>query len=411
MNEAAQEPASGDFRFLLGCMLGSQMLGTMATTTLPAVAPEVTASFGISSALIGYQFSLMAASMMCAFLFGGNFSARWGACRVNQAGLALVALSCIVATGPHVAFFFLSAIGLGLGYGMLTPSSSHLLMRFVPAERRNLLFSVKHSGVPLGGAAAALIAPAVATAFGWRWSLAVNVVLICVLIALLQRRRAEWDDDRQPAPTATFNPFEGVLLVWRHRGLRLLAIAGACLVVPQTCISTFTVVLFAEEMGYTLVAAGLVLTASQVAGAVGRIFWGWLADVTRDCYWVLAVLAAVMVAAALVCLAITPAWPIALAVVLFLVYGFTATGWNGAYLAQIARIAPAHEVSRATGGTLFFTCIGTLLGPVLMANTYAVAGSYSAAFGFLCIPTAAGLACLLIARSRSLAAVRQQRRV
>ena len=57
------------------------------------------------------------------------------------------------------------------------------------------------------------------------------------------------------------------------------------------------------------------------------------------------------------------------------------------------------------------TCIGTLLGPIALANAYAVTGSYSAAFGLLSIPTAAGLASLLAARSASLTAIRQQRGV
>ena len=165
---AADEPADRDFVRLLGYALGAQAIGTMATVTLPAVAPEVAASFGVPSSLIGYQVSLLAAAMLVSLVFGGNLSNRWGATRVQQVGLALLVAGCIIATGPHVAFFFVSAVSLGLGYGLLTPSASHLLMRFTPASRRNLLFSLKQTGVPFGGIGAALMAPAVATAFGWR---------------------------------------------------------------------------------------------------------------------------------------------------------------------------------------------------------------------------------------------------
>ena len=66
---------------------------------------------------------------------------------------------------------FGSALALGLGYGLLTPSASHLLARFAPAERRNLIFSLKQTGVPFGGIGAALITPAIAVTFGWRWAL------------------------------------------------------------------------------------------------------------------------------------------------------------------------------------------------------------------------------------------------
>ena len=294
-----EEPPDRGFAYLLACTLGGQATGTMATMTLPAVAPAVAASLAVPSSFIGYQISLLAGAMLFSLVFGGNLSTRWGACRVQQVGLALLVAGCIVATGPHVGFFFASAICLGLGYGLMTPSASHLLMRFTPANRRNLLFSVKQTGVPLGGIGAALIAPAVATAFGWRWSLAVSAILMVVVIVLLERRRARWDDDRDAASPAVVNPLGSIVMIWRHRALRYLSIAGACLVVPQFAISTFTVVLFVEEIGYTLVAAGLVLTASQVAGVAGRVFWGWLADVTNNCYTALSMLSGVMLAASL----------------------------------------------------------------------------------------------------------------
>ena len=384
---------------LLSLTLAGQATGTMATTMLPAVAPAVAASLGVPSSLIGYQISLLAAAMLFSLVFGGNLSTRWGACRVQQVALSLLMAGCIVAMGPHVSFFFLSAIFLGLGYGLLTPSGSHLLMRFTPANRRNLLFSVKQTGVPVGGFVSAIIAPLVATAFGWRWSLAICALSLFVLIAFLQRHRAQWDDDRKPDSPVVINPLSGITIIWRHRALRYLSVAGACLVVPQIGITTFTVVLFAEQMGYSLVAAGVVLSASHVAGVAGRVFWGWVADMTRNCYTVLSVLTAVMLAASLLCFAITPGWPIVVSCALFFVLGATASGWTGAFLAEVARQAPPDSVSRATGGSLFFVNTGKLIGPIALANAYAFSGSYAAAFGLLAIPSAAALVCLLAART------------
>lgn len=396
---ANPESTSDGFMVLLVTTLFGQATGTMATMTLPAVAPAVASSFGVPSSLIGYQISLLAAAMLFSLVLGGNLSARWGACRVHQVGLALLVSGCIVATGPHIAFFFVSAIGLGLGYGLLTPSASHLLMRFTPRERRNLLFSVKQTGVPLGGIGAALIAPAVATAFGWRWALAVSAVMMSILIVVLQRRRALWDDDRRPETPLAMNPLGGIVMIWKHRALRYLSLSGACLVVPQFAISTFTVILFVEEMGYTLVAAGLVLTASQVAGVAGRIFWGWLADATGNCYTVLSALSVVMLATSLLCFALSPEWPIVLACALFFIFGSTASGWNGAFLAEVARLMPRHDVSKATGGSLFFVNIGKMLGPILVANAYVLSGSYVTAFGLLAVTAAAALICLLMVRA------------
>jgi MFS family permease len=396
-NPAGETPG---FAYFLGVLLAGQTLGTMATMILPAVAPKVAETYGVHSSLIGYQISLLAVAMLVSLVFGGNLSVRWGACRTTQVGLSLLIAGCLIATAPHIVFFFLSAIGLGLGYGMITPSASHLLMRFTPAKRRNLIFSVKQSGVPLGGIGAAMITPSVALAFGWQWALLGNALMMLVLIGLLQRGRAYWDDDRQPQAKMVSNPFGGIATIWNHPALRLMSIAGGCFVIVQICMSTFTVVLFAEEMHLGLVQAGLILTASQVGGVIGRMFWGWIADLVRDCYAVLSVLAAVMLAASLLCLVITPSWPMLASCALFFVFGSTASGWNGAYLAEVARLSPREAVSRATGGSLFFVNVGKMIGPIAFANAYFIGGSYTLAFGLLAIPAGAGLACLLAARGR-----------
>ena len=126
--------------FLVGTMLAAQSFGTMATMTLPAVAPKVAETYGISSSLIGYQISILAGAMLVSLTLGSQLAARWGACRVQQGALLLLVAGSFVAILPHAAFLFGSALALGLGYGLLTPSASHLLARFAPPKRRNLIF-------------------------------------------------------------------------------------------------------------------------------------------------------------------------------------------------------------------------------------------------------------------------------
>lgn len=390
--------------FLVCALLAAQTLGTMATSMLPAVAPKVAETYGIHSSLIGYQISLLAAAMLVSLVFGGNLSVRWGACRVTQLGLALLAAGGVIAILPHVVFVFLSAIALGLGYGLLSPSASHILARFTPAKNRNLIFSFKQTGVPLGGIGAAVITPAVAVAFGWQWALAGTAVGLALLVLLMQRGRSQWDDDRDPGAKVAINRFGGIATIWNHDALRLLSISGGCFVIVQICISTFTVVLFAEEMRLSLVQAGVVLMASQTGGVIGRVFWGWLADLTRNCFAVLSALAAVMLGAALTCMAVTPAWPIVMSCALFFIFGSTASGWNGAFLAEVARLSPRGAISSATGGSLFFVNIGRMLGPIAFTNAYLLGGSYALAFGLLALPAGAGLACLLLAHKREIRA-------
>lgn len=386
------------FAFLLIALLLGQALGTMATSTLPAVAPKVAETHGISALTIGYQISLIAIAMLASLMFGANLAVRWGGTRVCQIGLVTVTAGCMIAVLPHPMFVFLSAFPLGCGYALLSPAASQLMMRFTPEASRNLMFSLKQTGVPLGGIGAAIIAPAIAVTAGWQWAMLANGAAMLMLAFCMERGRAHWDSDRNPQAKWITSPLGGLATVWNHRSLRLLGIAGGAFVVVQVCLSTYTVLFFVQDNRFGLVEAGVVLMVSQVGGVSGRVFWGWLADITRNCFGTLAVLAGVMTVSALLCYAITPASPMLASCVLFFVLGSTASGWNGAFLAEVARLAPRAEVSSATGGSLFLVNVGRLVGPVAFALGYQLGGNYAAAFALLAVPSVAGLLCLLWAR-------------
>lgn len=385
---------------MIGVLLAGQTIGTMGTTMIPAVAPKVAETYGISSALVGYQISLLALAMIVALAFGARFNRRWGSTRMQQIGLTLVATGGLTAILPHVAFFFLASIPLGLGYGMLTPSASNLLIRFTPEARRNLIFSLKQTGVPLGGIGAALITPAVALAFGWQWAIAVNAMTLYALVLVMQRARPYWDDDREPGAKISGNAFSSVMVIWRHPVLRLLSLSGGFFVIVQFGITTFTVILFNEQLGWGLIEAGIVLTASQVGGVSGRMFWGWLADRIGDAFSALLFLGVVMVLSALLCVVLTPGTPMIAACALFFVMGSTASGWNGAFLAEVARLVPRENISTATGGSLVYVNSGKAIGPIAFANVALMTSDYAITFALLAVPAAAGLWCLWAAHHR-----------
>ena len=65
------------------------------------------------------------------------------------------------------------------------------------------------------------------------------------------------------------------------------------------------------------------------------------------------------------------------------IFGASAIGWNGVFLAQVARLAPAGQASVATGGTLCITFFGVVLGPPLFGVLAGVLSSYGASYGVL----------------------------
>jgi MFS family permease len=372
----------------------------MAVLVLPAVAPAVALDYGFDPSLIGYQISLVSLGMVVTLTLLGSTTRRYGAARTNQLGHALVATGMLVLLIPSSVFLIFGSLVIGLGYGMITPSASHLLMRYTPAHRRSTVFSIHQTGIPAGGMLAALIAPTITIFAGWRWAVILSAILLIGVVMLMQSGRRTWDDDRdRNAPAVTPNPFAGAIAIWRQRELRLITIAGSCFSWAQFCAATFAVVACVETLGMSLVAAGTVLTVVQIASASGRVLIGWITDRVGDTARVLAWNAGLLTVFTLGGLALNAETPLPLVYLLFAILGATSGCWPGAILAEVGRLAPQGQVSLAISGSLVITNVGKFIGPIIFANVYALTRSYGMAFVSLMVPAAIALYCLLAARS------------
>lgn len=386
--------------FVVVAMLVAQTIVSMGMLTMPAIAPVLARSFGVDASAIGYQVSIVYAGAMASAALGGSIVRRIGAGRTTQAALAAVAIGVALATSANIAALMVASVLIGLGYGLSNPAASELLVRYTPANRRNLIFSLKQTGVPLGGIAAALVAPGVASAFGWRAALLLVAVVALAMVMLLQSPRRRWDElPEVPLPLSLASLFGGIALIWREPPLRYLSLMALCFAGVQLCLMTFTVTLLVSESHYTLVQAGLVLSAVQLAGAFGRIGWGWAADRTGASASVLLALGAVMLAADLAVTQVDAGWSLGWTLVAFVAMGATAIGWNGVFLAEVARLAPAGQASTATGGALFFTFAGVLIGPSVFAAVYARLQSYTGTFVVAAVLAVAGMVLVVLARA------------
>jgi MFS family permease len=307
---------------------------------------------------------------------------------------------------PSIYFLLPGSLVIGLGFGLLAPSASALLIRFAPPARRNFVFSIHQTSIPLGGMVAALGAPLVALNFGWRWAFVCAFALIVSAIALMQAGRARWDDDRVPATRAMANnPFDGFLANWRDPQLRRLSLAGLSFCWAQFCVSAFTVVACVEALDMSLLAAGTVLMVVQIANAAGRMIAGWIADKLGSAARVLAWMGWAMLAVSIGFVWLAPAWPLVLTYIMFAVLGITSGAWAGILLAEVGHLAPPGHVGAVVSGTLVYVNLGKLAGPTVFAATYALTHSYGIAFALIALPALASVWCLS-ARPRSTAAAR-----
>jgi MFS family permease len=358
-----------------------QAMVAMALLSLPVVAPVVAQTLQVSPALVGLYVSVTYAGAMVATLMGGATVARMGAIRVSQWGLVLCALGLILCAVPWMPCMVLGAVLIGLGYGPITPASSHLLARTTPKHQMSLVFSIKQTGVPLGSMLAGAVVPPLALLGNWQLSL-VAVAGVCLLCAWVsQSLRAELDSDRQPDTRIRWGSLiEPIRLVLAHRSLLTMASCSFMFSMVQLSLTTYLVTFLHDDLSYGLVAAGLALSVTQLGGIGGRVVWGYVADRWLGARGMLLLLASMMALGALASAFLTADTPQSVVIGILVTFGASAIGWNGVYLAEVARRAPPGMASKATGGTLAFTFLGVVLGPPMFGALSGLFGTYRAGF-------------------------------
>jgi predicted MFS family arabinose efflux permease len=359
-----------------------QAAGTLSLLAIPALAPEVARSLGVPASHAGYQVGLAYAAATFFSLFASSVVAAFGPCRTGQIAMILTAIGSAAASVPNIWAIAAGSIFLGASYGLVNPAASELLMQHSPPSRRSLIFSLKQTGVPIGGMAAGLLGPPIALALGWPAVLLLIAAAALVLAALSQLTRAVLDGPRRKATGRKgLQLLYSLQAVARSRKLLWLALSSFCFAAVQLCVIAFLVALLVEDLGFSLVAAGSVLAAVQICGALGRVLWGAAADKLRDGLPVLFGLGLMMAAASFIVVLFIPAWPAYLAMVPFLILGLSAAGWNGVFLSEVARHSPAHAVSAATGAAMFFTFAGVVICPPVFSVLHGVLGSYILCYG------------------------------
>ena len=385
-------------------------LGLMA---VPVLIPVELGPPRLTPAGIGLYLLCAYAGAVLGSLSAGALVDRWGAIRTSQYALLLTAAGLSLAA-LYPGALLLAAVLIGMGYGPITPASSHVLIQTTPVKRLNLVFSIKQTGVPVGVALSGFCIPPLAST-GWMWTLLI-LALACVTVAasagpIQAALDAQTSQRIGPAAPAGLSfrflarqLLEPLAVILQHKKLRTLAAVSFVLSGIQISFTSYLVSYLTTGLMMSAIAAGFLLALSQLGGVLGRIVWGYLSDHFIRPLSMLALLSLVIALAALATGSLV-LWPAAppgwvLAALLF-VYGASASGWNGVYLAEVARQASPGTVSKATSGTLACTFLGVIAGAPVFGLIVNGPGGFTAAFGMEAL-LALGVALLLFSfRKRS----------
>jgi MFS family permease len=389
----------------LGVTTLMQMTSAFLASAMIVVGPTITEAAGVTPEHVGDLSALGAFGTMLFLAGGGPLLARFGPVRLLQLGTLVAALALGLALTGWWPGMLAAALLIGVGYGPSPPAGSDILQRYSPSGRRSLIFSVKQSAVPLGGALVGLLVPPLAVIYGWRVGLTTAAVIAAATTLLVQPFRELFDGARDRghtvpltafvSPTTLMMPFRAIALA---PPLPRLTFIGFALATAQGCLLGFYVTYLVADIGTTLTAAGIAFAVMQGAGVVGRIIIGWLADRLGSAMQTLIWLAAGSTAAVLLVAATGGNWPWWAVLSSAGIAGLAVTSWNGVYLAELAHVAPPGKIGEATAGASLLTFVGYVLGPAVFAMIVDHTESYRIAFALAALLPASAVIVLRRAR-------------
>jgi predicted MFS family arabinose efflux permease len=363
--------------------LAVQTVITMAGLTIPVFAVRLAADLGISAGWVGLYMSCVFAVAMFSGVLGGGVVLRLGAIRVAQICLVAAGGALVLMTAGAVPWVVAAAMMIGFAYGPPTPASSHILARVTPPRYLPIVFSLKQTGVPVGGALAGALVPPMVILWGWRGAALAVAAACLVLAATLQPLRARFDADRDRSHRPGRDLAGPLRLVLRDPSMRRLAFLAGSFSAVQMAFVAYLVTFLVEAVQLDLVAAGAVLAVAQAAGIGGRILWGAVSGTLLSARWLLVLLGLAMAGASAAVAGFGPATPVSVLYTVAVLFGGSAIGWNGVMLAELARIAPPGLAGVATGGSIFVTFAGVVLSPALFSAILALGLGYAAGFWML----------------------------
>lgn len=385
--------------FAVSSMLGVTTMTSMSVFTVAVFAPEAAREIGVDPTYIGVFTAVVYMAAMGSGLATSSFIARYGAIRVCQATMLLSAagMAAITLASPWAAV--VCALLLGLGYGPINPASAHVLMKVTSPKWRPLIFSIKQTGVTLGGLAAGVIVPLLVISIGWKGAAFFVGAVSLAIMAAIQPIRQAVDADRRADERLAFGLAASLGLILDHAQLRKLAVTGFAFAGCQVSVGAFFVVYLTESLAMPLVQAGLIFATVQGGGIFGRIFWGMVSDRAISSRWVLAGLGILIALSVSGLNMMNEDWPFIALAALGATVGLCSFGWNGVYLSEVARLAPDGKAGEATGSVQFIMYGGVVFVPPAFGAIVALMHSYTVAF--LLVAALAGAAGLYMMHGQS----------
>ncbi|TDQ48765.1 MFS transporter [Actinorugispora endophytica] len=365
-------------RWLVLCLaVAAQIASLSALFGVAFALPALRQEYGITIAQAGTLAGLPSLGLLLTLLGWGVVIDRYGERFTMTLSLSLTALFLALLSaveGPVGAGAVLVLVGAA--GGPVNAAGGRLVMGWFSARERGLAMGVRQGAQPLGMGLSAALMPALAGQHGFFAAMLVPLVLSVAVLPLVVLFATPPAAAPSAAPVSPeeipASPYRRAA-IWRVHGVSML------LGVPQFTVLTYALVYLVEDHGWAASAAGLLMAAVQVPGALARLGAGVWSDRAGTRLGPVRVIAA-SGAVSLVLLAAAPPSLPGAAVVLLAVSALLTMSHNGLTFTAVAETAGMAWAGRAMAAQNSLQAVSSTLTPVLMGALIGWSG-FPAAFG------------------------------
>lgn len=362
-----------------------QIAASFAIAGPLAISLLIVRSQQLPESWIGYYTSLIYAAAIVGSVSTARLMASFSVRTIQlgsvvATGLGYALFACIAPQAVNVAAACLGIALMGLAYGVIVPSSSFVLAQCYSPRAQPLVVSVRQTGVPVGTALVALIAPHIAQQSGWQ-SMTVPVLAVLGATFVLALPGLQTYGALPSNLPPRQHPLGSIRKTMGQPVTRQLALVAGLYAMNQAALTTYLVPALVWLHGLSVGKSAGYLAIATLAGGGARILFGLTTARWGQAALHLALIGLLTGVAWLLLL-----WPMPSAFRLTagsMLLGATAMGWNGILLAQMGLAAPVGRTAEAVATGTSFAYLGVLIAPLAFVGLDHLLASKAAALAAL----------------------------
>jgi sugar phosphate permease len=346
---------------VLGVGFAAQAAMAASLFAFAVLSPALAERFDVGLGALGVAIAASSGGMTLTLLGWGLLTDRVGERTVISVGLSGAAVLLAAAATADGFWLLVAFVTLaGMVGAAVNAATGRAVMSWFPASERGLALGIRQTAVPVGAGLGAVVLPALESSFG----LGAAFLALSLACAVAATAAFVWLREAPGFPDETIAGHVASPL--RDRRLWQLAAGSTLLVSVQIALTGFVVLYLHEERGLSPGAAGAVLAAINVAGAILRIGLGRLSDRIGSRLRPLRTLS-LGLAGSMAAAAVLTEAPDAVLVAALVAAGALSVGWNGLSFTATAELAGRERSGAALGFQQTALGLGSMVAPLAFA--------------------------------------------